>query len=590
MSQQPDAVAVRRQLDRILASRQFVRSLRMCRFLRCIVEESLSNPQPELKESFLASAVFDRKDDFDPAADPVVRVEARRLRSKLENYYQSEGAGDSLRIRLPVGTYTPVFEFAAPTGDSRPAESQSKPRLTGRIVFVAAACAILITLTGAILWLVKPASFSRPRSVAVLPFLDLSPDRNLGYFCDGLAEQIMSILAHTDGLYVPGRMSSFVFRSPGANSRDVGAALHVDRYLEGSVRRSGDRVRITAALISATDGARLWSHTYERQFNETFALQDEIASSVSNALGLRLPRRKGSNSGTSPAGNADALDQYHRGREAWYRNDFPSAVNFFRSAIAQDAGYAPAYSGLARSFARMETEPGALLNAEQYARRAIEIDETLAEAVMVLAVVRIRQWDWKGAEAEFRHALQLDPQLAEAHGEYAIGYLAPSGRIAEALRESTASIRLEPSAPFENIRHGVLLTYARQYPQAEQQLRKAMSQAPQFTARHLGKLYLAEGQYDRALPLFESEPLWKAVALARAGRREEARRFVRDTADVYTALFWDAMGDRDRAFEIMEQAYHARAMALTTLANPVWDPLRSDQRFQALLSRMGLHF
>jgi tetratricopeptide (TPR) repeat protein len=247
-----------------------------------------------------------------------------------------------------------------------------------------------------------------------------------------------------------------------------------------------------------------------------------------------------------------------------------------------------AYAGLARAYARSETGPDPFPSAEAAARRGLEIDETLTEAVMVLAILRGREWDWAGAEREFQRALKLDPRFAETHGEYAIGCLAPTGRIEQALRESAKGIDLDPLSPFDNIRHGVLLMYARRFYEAESQLQKAYRLSPEYARRHLGKLYLVRGRYAEALDQFASEPVWKAITLAKMGRLEEARQIVVPAGDIHLTLYWAALGDTDKAFEALDRAYQSHSLGLTTLANPVWDPLRSDVRFQELLKRIGL--
>jgi TolB-like protein/Tfp pilus assembly protein PilF len=421
------------------------------------------------------------------------------------------------------------------------------------------------------------------RSVAVLPFLDLSPTREFSYFCDGLTEQLIDVLSRVDGLKVPGRTSSYQFRDGSGDLRTIGAALHVNHILEGSVRKAGNRLRITAQLIDVDTGFHLWSQTFERQLEDIFALQDEISRAVSNALQVRM---KGSGS-RIPTRNDKALRTYLEGRYRWYQNDFVTSAGLFQTAIQKDPGYAMAYAGLARAYARMDS-PEALPKAEEAARRALEIDETLTEAVLVLAIARLRDWDWAGAEREFQRALKLDPQSAEAHGEYAIAYLAPKGDIEHALRESARSLYLDPASPFDAIRHGVLLTDARRYQDAETQLLNASRRQPEYARRHLGKLYLAEGKFPEALEQFSNEPIWRAVTLARARRFEEARRVPLPGGDPYAALYWAAVGDSDRAFALLEEGRNSHSLVLTTLVSPVWDPLRKDSRFAKLLTEIGL--
>jgi TolB-like protein len=251
-----EAAAVRRQLERILASPGFVRSERMCRFLRFTVEEALRGSSPaNLKEAVIAIQVFDRTADFNPATDPVVRVEARRLRAKLEDYYAGSGAADPLVITLPKGTYWPHFQSAAerPAGSrpapAEPAAAAGWPRLSWVAALVAVLLAAWALLGGPI------GSRGSQPSVAVLPMLDLTDDRSLGNFSDGLTEQLIITLSRIEGLRVPGRASAFRFRNASVDAKSIGEQLDVDHLLESSVRVAGERLRFSAQLVVAASQA-----------------------------------------------------------------------------------------------------------------------------------------------------------------------------------------------------------------------------------------------------------------------------------------------------------------------------------------------
>lgn len=581
----PDAV--RTELDRICASRTFVKSDRMIRFLRFVVEETLSGRQDGLKEAVIGFRVFDREASYNPAADPVVRVEARRLRSKLADYYRGEGASDPIILDLPKGGYAPVMRVAP--------QNRAAPSMKSRWL-AASATAILGFATASWLMVNGEVPWARePNSVAVLPIADLSAKKDLDYFCDGLTEQLIFNLSHIDGLRVPGRTSSFQFKERAGDLHSIGKALGVRHLLDGSVRSDGNRLRITLQLVKVEDGYPLWSHTYERELDDVLALQDEIGSAVVNALRVRvagrLPSRRFSE-------KADCQRLYFQARRHFFEGDFPQTISLLEQAIDKDPTFALAWAVMARAYTRLEAishkpDGESFPRSRMAASRALEIDGSLVDAAIASAIIEVYEWNWPGAEREFRRALTIDSRSAEAHGEYAIGYLAAMGRLDEAVNETAKSVELEPLGIEENNRHGNLLRWAKRDVEAIAQLRRALEISPQSAVArtNLGRAYLQARMFDRALEHFRGNELWTAIALAMSGRQEEALRvrMTRPLTPLNKAAYNLAMGDKDGAFTQLALALDERTPGLVQIASdPYWEPLRSDQRYRDLLKRIGV--
>jgi TolB-like protein len=307
-----EAQAARRQLERVLASSGFSRNERLARFLQFIVEHHLEGKDSEIKESIIALEVFGRGPDHDPKRDSIVRTEAARLRARLGEYYLGKGKSDALVIEVPKGGYAPAFHQAeiTPTMTKYRGSANSQRRelggdlakdQTGRmetrkpviaknwrtLAVVTVAFAALSGL--AVFRSARNSSILRPeKSIAVLPFLDLSPTKDQDYFCDGVTDELISELARIDGLRVVARSSVFAFKGKAQDVRQVGKQLNVATVLEGSIRKAGDHLRITAQLVSVPDGYNLWSKTYDRELKDVFAVQKELSSSIADALEVSL--------------------------------------------------------------------------------------------------------------------------------------------------------------------------------------------------------------------------------------------------------------------------------------------------------------
>jgi TolB-like protein len=298
-AQSPSQEAIRADLKSLLSSNIFSSATRSSRFLQYVVEETLAGKQEAIKESVLGSEVFDRVRDFDPRIDAIVRVEATKLRSRLEQYYQGEGTQASVEIEIPKGTYVPRFsvrstesattDSAAAADQIAPGQISAEPEpassrrfgLTSGIAFAA----LVAVLVASVLYIrQRQATTPKPagnlNSIAVLPFINLSSDAENEYFSDGLTEELTDVLARSGIVRVTARTSAFAFKGKGQDVGEIGARLHVDSVLEGSVRKSGQRLRITAQLIRISDGLHLWSQTYDRPGDDIFAVQDDISQSI----------------------------------------------------------------------------------------------------------------------------------------------------------------------------------------------------------------------------------------------------------------------------------------------------------------------
>jgi len=456
------------------------------------------------------------------------------------------------------------------------------------------------------------------RAIAVLPFVNGSPDPDTEYFSDGMTDELIDALTKVEGLGVASRTSVFALKRRESDVRTLGALLGVSVVLEGSVRRSGNRLRVTARLTDVADGRHLWSERYDRDAGDVFELQDEIAATIVRTLRGTLLGDLGDHTPRRYTGNLTAYNLYLKGRYCWNKRraeGLNEAIAYFEAAIAEDPGYAIAYSGLADCYALHVDYRGmpvgeAMARSRELALKALELDDTLAEAHTSLAwVTFLHDWEWDSADRGFRRAIELNPRYATARQWYA-WLLVSQGRIDAAIAEARTAAELDPASVSIRRSLGWLNYYARRPEVATEQLHRALAMDPTAEENHriLGLVLTQQGRYDEAVAAFReaiggaSESAYARGALARTlamgGRTEEARALLAEleterrtkyVSPVALATANIALGDADEAFRWIERARAERRGWLAYLrVEPIFDPIRSDPRFPDLLERMKL--
>ena len=456
------------------------------------------------------------------------------------------------------------------------------------------------------------------RSVAVLPFLVLGADAETAWFGDGMADELIDALSRVDGLAVASRGASFALRGEPHDARSAGSLLGVDAVLEGSVRRSGDRLRISTTLASAADGRVMWAGRYDRQLADVFAIQEEIAGQIVATLRGTLLGTLGDPVPQRYTSSITAYAHYLRGRYAWNlrtAQGTAEAIGHFEAAIAEDPGFALAYTGLADCYALevdyrgMPVREG-LERARAEAEKAIALDDGLAEAHTSLAWVKfIYDWDWSAAGREFRRAIELNPRYATARQWYA-WLLVALGQADDAVAQSRLSVELDPASPSLRRGLGWLLYYAGRLGPAEEQARQAVVLNPTAseTQRILGLILMRQGRLDEAADAFHEalrlapEDTYSFAALGwtavLAGRADDARerlaalelkRTASYVSPVPFVLLHAALGDVERAFAALERAWEERRGWMAYLrVEPALAPLRGDPRLAEMIARMHL--
>jgi len=463
------------------------------------------------------------------------------------------------------------------------------------------------------------ASASRIKAIAVLPLANLSSDPEQDYFVDGMTEQLITDLAQIGALRVISRTSAMRYKGSDKPLPEIARELNVDGFVEGSVLRAGDRVRITAQLIHAATDQHIWAKSYERDLSDVLALQSEVARAIADEVQAKLTPQERARLARARPVNPAAHEAYLKGRYHWAQateEGVRKSIEYFAEAIAKDPSYALAHAGLSDAFNQLcnpilELVPqGELIpRAKAAATRALELDETLAEAHICLGRVKFYfDWDWVGAEKSFRRAIELSPSHTYAHYVYGL-LLSALGRHEEAIQESTRALASDPVALLVNGVAGLVYCFARQFETAEEHLRKTLQFDANFMFAHwiLGGLCLLPmGRYDEAIA-----ELQKATALsgnvahprgllgyayAKVGRKEDALRVLgeleelsrqRYVSPVSRAFVYGGLRD-ERMFEALEQAYQQRCSSLVwAKVFPHWDDMQAQPPFQDLLRRMN---
>ena len=531
-----------------------------------------------------------------------------------------------------VADVKPVQRTATPaadTGDNGHAILSSPRRaqqLRRWLLVLLGIAVVLFLISAAYFKWFRPRPVSAARTMlAVLPFENFTGDPAQDYFSDGLTEEMISHLGDLDPrhLGVIARTSVMHYKHSQASIPQIGKDLGVQYVIEGSVRRDSERVRITAQLIQVNDQSHLWAREYDRELGHLLELQSEIAREVANEIEFSLSGRrpiKAAREAAAPVPDPtsyEAYDLYLKGRYFWNRRTdkgFRQAADYFQQAIDKDPNYGRAYAGLADTFTLMSTwfvgSPDELMpKARTAAMRALELDESLAEAHASLALIRENyDYDWPGSEKEFRRAIQLDPQYASAHQWYA-EFLSWQGRFEEAFAESERARQLDPLSLIIASDYGWILYDSRQFDNAVKQARLVLELDPNFDhARALIiPCYFQLGRSDEAVDLINRWAgrdqgqwtlAWKVAVYSRSGHAEEARRAVakleqisRPRADRTPTLLLGYLnaGEKDQAIELLQRAYSEHSNVVVQIkVNPMFDPIRNDPRFKDLLRRVGL--
>jgi serine/threonine-protein kinase len=447
-------------------------------------------------------------------------------------------------------------------------------------------------------------------SVAVLPFVNMSPAREDEYFSDGITEEVINALANVDGLRVVSRTSAFAYKGKNLSVRQIGQELDVATVLEGSVRREGNALRLTAQLINASDGYHLWSRTFDRELKNVFALEDELARAIAEALRPKL--LKDAPLVQRGTGSAEAHDLYLKGRHFWSKRtaeDLKEAMRYFERAVAADPTYALAHAGLSDAWLLLgeySAVRDVASKAKPHAYRALELDGELAEAHASLGLISLYEFDWTTAERELKRAIELRAGYVTAHHWYAI-LLASVGRLGEARAEAERAVQIDPASAVVNHILGVVFFESRDPERAIAAFRKTLELNPDFApAREiLACTYASTGRKAEALAEMDqvrasaTEHLaMRAWVLGVAGDLEASRKLVRELEErsdlgrghpAALASLYAMLGDKDRAFALLDRAYAEKDWMLRDVkVSPIWDPLRKDPRFSRLLSQMRL--
>ena len=478
---------------------------------------------------------------------------------------------------------------------------------------------LALVLAATMSWILYPRSHSSSaiRSLAVLPLENLSGDASQDYFAEGMTEELITRLAQISALRMISRTSAMTYQNARKPLREIARELNVDAVVEGSVSRSGDRVRITAQLIQVPADTHMWAQSYEEDIQDTLALQSKVARDIAEQIQVTLNRQEQAALVKSAPVNPQAYEAYLKGRYFWNKRTeegLSKAIEYFRHAIELDPTYAQAYSGLADSYALSgDWEYGilspqdAFTRAKAAAAKALALDDSLGEAHTSLAfALDLYSWDWDAAEKEYQLAIKLKPGYATAHHWYA-WHLMVLGHNSEGIEELRKAESLDPLSLIISADMADALCIAHLYNESVQESKRALELDPNFAVAHyelgqaLSQMHMyneATAEFQKAIDLSGHNAAFDsnlAHIYAISGRKEEAIKIIKtlearhdQSADANIALIYVGLDDQDAAMTWLNKAYEARFNP-SILLRPAFDPLRSDARFQDLLRRVGLH-
>ena len=570
------------------------------------------NPQIPAELERIVNRLLEKDRDlrYQHASD--LRADLKRLRRDTD--FSRSAVESSAEIPTAV-TPAPATEREEGSSDTQIVAGVLKRHKKGLLAALAALALVIAGLSYGISQFAAPTGGEAIDSVAVLPFENVGGDPDSEYLSDGISESLINSLSKLPGLRVVSRSSAFSFKGKAVAPRVAGRQLNARAVVTGRVQQRGDTLLISAEMVDVARDAQLWGEQYNRPLADIFAVQESIARDISRQLRMKLTPEDESRLAARHTENTQAYQLYLKGRFHWNRRtpgDLKKGLEYFQEAIGQDPNYALAHAGLADSYAlgalplpRKETMP----KVKAAALKALEIDDTLAEAHTSLAFVKHRfDWDWPGAEREFKRAIELNPNYATAHQWYAF-YLSTMGRHEEAIVEIRRAQAVDPLSLVMSTGVGRILHFARRYDQAIEQYRKTLELDPNFASGHLdlGGTYEAMGMHDDAIAEYlkgntlRGRNQEEMAALREAYAVSGWRGFWQKNLDLLKekskqhyvsafsmALAYLPLGEKEQALAWLEKSYEERGAGLTFLrAETVFDSLRSDPRFQDLVRRVG---
>lgn len=579
---------VRAQLDRILHSRAFRNSERLQRFLKFAVECALEGTVDRLKESLLGRFVFDRGSKYDPRTDSIVRVESQRMRKKLREYYEVEGQADPVSIVFKAGSYVPTFVYLTSVDDRRRQTPGEEPE----------------------------ARLLNRQTVAVLPLSNLSADPEQEYFCDGITDDIIYALSRIPGLNVIGHTSVFALKGAAEDIREIGTRLGAGTIVDGSIRKSGNRLKIFAEILDVASGEVRWAETYARTLDGLFTLEEEIAQAVARALQVTLAS-SASSWVTRGAPNMGAYLLYLQGRYTWNRmsaDGYRTAAEIFERAISLFPEYAPPYAGLADAYLYLalwghERPCEVFPKAQRSALQALNLNSFLPHAHSALAAATaLYEWKWEEGAGLARRAIELEPSYS--FGQQIYGWcLLARGESDQAVACFERSVALDPLSARAHRTLGWALHIQRQPSNAEKWIEAALvlHREPVETRYLLAQVYLSDRRFEAALEQArqcQTDPPYPlslgvlGACLACLNHRNEALEILAKLSRLAEAGYVDpnalaqvqiALNDTDSAITSVGRILDERVpFAFFIKLDPEFDPLRPDARFSDLVLRLGI--
>ena len=617
---------VRDHLKEVISSPAFAGSKRSQDFLQLIVEHALAGRIDNLRERMIGAEMFGRPINYDTANDAVVRVKATDVRKKLAQYYQ-EARRSPVRIDLPTGSYVPRVYFESLETQAAADETSAKPTVVPQPeprsdetrrppprwlvpAVVGFALLAVVAYAGLKFWPDGSPAKLKVQSIAILPLQNLSGDPNQDYFVDGITEELIADLGQVSALRVISRTSAMTYKNTKKTLPEIARELAVDAVVEGSVLREGSEVRVTAQLIDARTDEHIWARSYVRDLTTVLALQGEVAQAIADEVSINVTPQEQARLSHLRTVSTEAQDLYLLGLHFLNFGDPRKALAYMQQAVDKDPKYAPAYAGLANAYGWLG-EAGWMPYFEAFpkqmeaAKKAIQIDGELPEGHAELAIAAMNSsWDWATCERELKRAMELNPNSASIRATYGV-YLVRVGRLDQAIEQLKKQLELDPVSSRSFMNAGFVYYYARRYDDALSQVERAnaLEPNPMETIFPLGAIYVEKGMYQKAIEEFQKlgdQP--HAIghagnAYARMGRVVEARNSIsrleghvqKDGLGRYEiAIVYAGLGDADQAFAWLEKSFTARDKGLTYLRiDPCMDPLRSDQRFQDLIRRVG---